>query len=236
MPLRTSQNESDELRKLDLFSDMEDAHFEALMRGAYVQNFPPAIELVSEGEPSDFLHVVLEGSVELFAGWNGRETTMATVRPVSTFILAASIKDAPYLMSARTVEKSRIILLPSSDVRTIFDKDQAFARAVVTELAQCYRHVVKNTKNLKLRTSLERLANFLIRQSEVSADPKGFDLPIEKRRLASYLGMTPENLSRAIKALHPYGVTVTGQHVSIPDDQDLRRLARPTPLIDDPRH
>ena len=236
MPLRTSQNESDELRKLDLFSDMEDAHFEALMRGAYVQNFPPAIELIHEGEPSDFLHVVLEGSVELFAGWNGRETTMATVRPVSTFILAASIKGAPYLMSARTVEKSRIILLPSSDVRTIFDEDQAFARAVVTELAQCYRHVVKNTKNLKLRTSLERLANYLIRQSEVSAEPTAFDLPIEKRRLASYLGMTPENLSRAIKSLHPYGVTVTGQHVSIPDDRDLRRLARPTPLIDDPSH
>ena len=236
MPLRTTRNESEDLRRLDLFANMQDAHFEALMRGAYVQNFPPAIELITEGEPSDFLHVLLEGSVELFAGWNGRETTMATVRPVSTFILAASIKDAPYLMSARTIEKSRIILLPSSDVRDVFSADTEFARSVVTELAQCYRRVIKNTKNLKLRTSLERLANYLLRQGALSGDPAGFDLPMEKRRLASYLGMTPENLSRAIKALHPYGVTVTGQHVSIPDDRDLRRLARPTPLIDDSSH
>ncbi|BBU57191.1 transcriptional regulator [Mameliella alba] len=236
MPLRTSQNESSELRKLDLFSDMEDAHFETLMRGAYVQNFPPAIELISEGEPSDFLHVVIEGSVELFAGWSTRETTMATVRPVSTFILAATIKDAPYLMSARTLEKSRIVLLPSSDVRAVFDQDQEFARAVVTELAQCYRHVVKHSKNLKLRTSLERLANYLIRCAETSKDPTLFDLPIEKRRLASFLGMTPENLSRAIKALKEYGVVINGQSVGIADDTDLRRLAKPTPLIDDPSH
>lgn len=236
MPLRTNQNESTELRRLDLFANMQDEHFEALMRGAYVQNFPPAIELIHEGEPSDFLHVVLEGSVELFAGWSTRETTMATVRPVSTFILAATIKDAPYLMSARTLEKSRIILLPSSDVREIFDTDPAFARSVVTELAQCYRHVVKHTKNLKLRTSLERLANYLVRCNDVSDSADGFDLPIEKRRLASYLGMTPENLSRAIKALQQYGVAISGQRVSIPDDTALRQLAKPTPLIDDPSH
>ncbi|MDV4145854.1 cyclic nucleotide-binding domain-containing protein [Shimia sp. FJ5] len=236
MPLRTSQNESDELRKLDLFADMQEAQFDALMRGAYVQNFPPTIELITEGEPSDFLHVVLEGSVELFAGWNGRETTMATVRPVSTFILAATIKDAPYLMSARTLEKSRLILLPSSDVREVFDADPVFARNVVTELAQCYRHVVKHSKNLKLRTSLERFANYLIHQQSKSGVSNEFDLPIEKRRLASYLGMTPENLSRAIKSLQQYGVKIDGQHVTIKNDTDLRRLAKPSQLIDDPNH
>ncbi|WP_299670684.1 cyclic nucleotide-binding domain-containing protein [uncultured Roseobacter sp.] len=137
---------------------MEEAHFQALMRGSYVQNFPPQIELIEEGDPSDFLHIVLSGSVELFSSWNRQETSMATVRPVSTFILAATIRDAPYLMSARTLEKSRIALIPSQDVRGVFDIDAKFARAIVAELAQCYRSVVKNTKDLKLRTSLERLA------------------------------------------------------------------------------
>jgi len=148
-----------DIRKLDLFSQMADAHFTALMRGAYVQNFPAQIELITEGEPSDFLHIVLSGSVDLFSAWNGRDTSMATVRPISTFILAATIKDAPYLMSARTLEKSRIALIPSQDVRAIFDADSDFARAIVTELAQCYRSVIKAQKDLKLRTSLERLAN-----------------------------------------------------------------------------
>ncbi|WP_323780948.1 cyclic nucleotide-binding domain-containing protein [Thalassovita sp.] len=222
-----------DIRRLDLFSDMTPEHFQTLMRGAYVQNFPPQIELITEGEPSDFLHVVLSGSVDLFSAWNGRDTSMATVRPISTFILAATIKNAPYLMSARTLEKSRIVLIPSQDVRAIFDVDGGFARAMVTELAQCYRSVIKSQKDLKLRTSLERLANYLLRQQRHAGDAAAFDLAFEKRRLASILGMTPENLSRAFKGLQPYGVTVDGTRISIGDQADLERFAKPNSLIDD---
>ena len=56
---------------------------------------------------------------------------------------------------------------------------------------------------------------------------------MEKRRLASFLGMTPENLSRAFKGLEPYGVKVTGNHIQITDADDLERFAKPSPLIDD---
>ncbi len=221
-----------EVRDLALFADMDQANFEALMRISYVQNFPPRIDLITEGEPPDFLHVVVSGTVDLFSSWNGRETSLATVRPVSTFILAATIKDAPYLMSARTLEKSRIILLPSEDVRQVFEKDGAFARAIVAELSQCYRAVVKNTKDLKLRTSLERLANYLLRQMG-RAESNAFGLTMEKRRLASFLGMTPENLSRAFKGLEPYGVRVDGNYVKITETEGLKRFAKPSPLIDD---
>jgi CRP/FNR family transcriptional regulator, transcriptional activator FtrB len=214
---------------------MEDGNFDELVRGAYIQNFPSQIELIAEGEPSDFLHVVVEGTVELFASWNGRDTSLAMVRPIGTFILAATIRDATYLMSARTLQKSRIVLIPSEDVRSIFEKDAGFARAVVTELAQCYRAVIRNTKNLKLRTSIERLANYLVRKQKEAGGAMSFLLEIEKRRLASYLGMTPENLSRAIKSLQAYGVTVDGSQVTITDLQVVLGLAKPTLLIDDPR-
>lgn len=222
-----------DVRSLHLFHDMADESFTALMRGAYVQNFPPQIELITEGDPSDFLHIVLSGTVDLFSQWNGRETSMATVRPISTFILAATIRDAPYLMSARTLEKSRIALIPSQDVRAVFDADGAFARAIVTELAQCYRSVIKAQKDLKLRTSLERLANYLLRQQKNAGGGEDFILDYEKRRVASVLGMTPENLSRAFKGLQPYGVTVSGTRIRITDRADLERFAKPNRLIDD---
>lgn len=223
----------DNLRSLPLFAGMEDRHFDALMRASYVQNFPPQIDLIAEGEPADFLHVVLTGSVELYAGWNGRESSMAVVRPISTFILAATIREAPYLMSARTLEKSRIALIPSQDVREIFDRDGGFARAVVTELAQCYRSVVKSAKDLKLRSSLERLANYLLREQRRVGGSPSFDLPFDKKRLASLLGMTPENLSRAFKTLQNYNIGVDGARITIRDQADIERFAKPTSLIDD---
>ncbi len=221
-----------DIRNLALFANMDLKHFEAIMRGAYVQNFPPRIVLAHEEEPPDFLHVVLSGSVDLYSSWNGRETSMATVRPVSTFILAATVRDLPYLMSARTLEKSRIALIPSQDVRKVFAADAAFAQAIVSELAQCYRSVVKNTKDLKLRTSLERLANYLLRQQKRTGAAE-FVLTMEKRRLASFLGMTPENLSRAFRGLEPYSVKVSGTRITISNPEDLIRFAKPNPLIDD---
>ncbi|WP_430514457.1 helix-turn-helix domain-containing protein [Pannonibacter phragmitetus] len=224
----------DEIRQLDLFRGMRDDSFEALMRGAYVHSFPPLVEMIREGEMSDFLHVVMDGSVELFASWGGKDTTLNIVRPVSTFILAATIRSAPYLMSARTLERSRIVMLPSEDVLKVFDDDTGFARAVVVELATCFRHSIKHTKTLKLRTSLERLANYVLQESMGRNGVDAFSLNIEKRKLASLLGMTPENLSRAIKALTEHGVLIEGSRVVIEDMPGLTRFARPTPLIDDP--
>ena len=229
------ESEKHHIRSLNVFSQMADSHFDRLTCGAYVQNFPPMIDLIAEGDQSDFLHILLSGSVELYSSWNGRETTMSTVWPVSTFILAATIKDAPYLMSARTLEKSRVVLLPSSDVRETFDADPDFARAIVTELAQCYRSVVRNTKDLKLRSSVERLANYLLRQQKRANGAAVFTLHTEKRRLASSLGMTPENMSRAFKNLRAYGVQVDGNRVTITDQSDLEQFAKPSPLIDDYR-
>lgn len=228
------EREYQAIRQLHLFETMAEDNFTTLMRGAFVQTFPPHVELITEGEPSDFLHVVLSGSVDLFAAWNERNTSMATVRPVSTFILAATINGAPYLMSARTLEKSRIALIPSQEVRAIFDLDSGFARAIVTDLAQCYRSVIKAQKDLKLRTSTERVANYLLRAQAQASGRDDFDLDFEKRRLASVLGMTPEHLSRAFKGLQSHGVTAQGSRIQITDRTKLERYARPNPLIDGP--
>lgn len=214
---------------------MAEHSFSALVRGAYVQDFPPQVDLIVEGDRCDFLHIVIDGSVELLAEWNDRETTLTILRSGATFILAAAIRDAPNLMSARTLEKSRVIMLPAEDVRAVFQKDPEFARAVVMELAYCYRGVVKGVKNLKLRTSIERLANYLLKWQKKTGGSNSFTLDIEKRRLASILGMTPENLSRAIKTLRPYGVEINGKIITITNADDLNKLAKPTPLIDDPR-
>ena len=223
------------IRSLELFREMSDESFAELVRGAYVQNFPPNMELIVEGDPCDFLHIVVDGSVELFANWNERETAMTILREGATFILAAAIRDAPNLMSARTLERSRIIMIPAEDVRQVFFQDHDFARAIVQELAYCYRGAIKGVKGLKLRTSIERLANYLLKLQKKMGGGNNFELPIEKRRLASVLGMTPENLSRAIKALRPYGVLIEGQNIEVTKLDDLKGLAKPTPLIDDPR-
>ena len=227
-------DDQDDIRRLALFSDMAAENFEELMQAAFLQRFPAQVRLIEEGDPADFLHVVVEGCVELFAAANGRETTMDLVCPVTTFILAAVMKDAVYLMSARTTDKSRILMIPSANIRAVFERDAAFARAMVVELASCYRKVVKGLKNQKLRSAVERLANYLLAAERDQGGGGTITLATDKRTLAAFLGMTPENLSRAFNTLRPYGVEVDGRDIRLERGPALANLARPTPLIDDP--
>ena len=160
---------------------------------------------------------------------------MALVRPVSTFILAAALKDAQFLMSARTTHKSHVLMIPAESIRIMFAVDPAFARSMVMELATCYRGVVKSLKDHKLRAGAERLANYVIRGHQELAEDGAFRLDIDKRTLASLLGMTPENLSRAFATLKSYGVRVEGRKIAVDDIGSLHELAQPSTLIDD-RH
>jgi CRP/FNR family transcriptional activator FtrB len=190
------------------------------------------VQLIREGEPADFLHVVIEGMVALSASSASKEATLGIVRPVSTFILAAVITDKPYLKAARTLEPSLILMLPAEKVREIFAQDAAFARAVVDELSQRYRDVVRELRNQTLRNSLERLAAWIIRREAIDGGRGRVTIPYDKRTLASRLGMTPENLSRNFQLLIEHGAHVDGRDITVTDRAKLAALARPDPLTD----
>ena len=77
------------IRALPLFRDMTETNFDELVSAAFLQRFPQHVTLINEGSMPDFLHIVVEGSVELYGIHDRHETTLDIVRPVSTFILAA---------------------------------------------------------------------------------------------------------------------------------------------------
>ena len=221
-----------EVRKRELFRSMSDEGFARLMHAAFLQTFPAQVQLITEGDHADFLFVLVEGGAELYARTGSRETTMAMIHPVGTFILAAVIKDAVNLMSARTVEKSRILMIAAQNIRALFEEDVGCARAIVMELATCYRAVVKAQKNLKLRSSVERLANRLLKFHHGQGETGQLVLPYDKKTLASLLNMTPGEPVARFAALKPYGVDVDNNRVRLGDLAALTKLAKPNPLID----
>lgn len=226
--------EMEEMRRLPLFAGVDPFHTEAVLSASFLQRFPVAVELAREGDPADFLHVLVDGQVEIFSAYRDRETTVSVLGPGHSFIVAAVILDKVYLKSARTLSPARVLLIPATAVRRAFAADAAFARALAQELAYAYRGIVKELKNQKLRTSIERLANWLlVRYVETGAQGR-FTLPFGKKILASHLGMAPEVLSRSFASLVPYKVAVRGSTVEIHDPSALRQLAKPTRTIDDP--
>lgn len=68
----------------------------------------------------------------------------------------------------------------------------------------------------------------------VAAKFSAATLQVVKRLLASYLGMTPKNLSRNLRMLEAYGVKIAGACVAITDWDKLAALAQQDRLIDGP--
>ncbi len=222
----------DLVRDLPLFRGMTAGHFDTLLSAALLQKFPEHTTLIQEGDLPDFLHVLVEGTIELFAGWDGHETTIDIIRPVTTFILAAVIRDEVYLKSARTLNSARILMIPAQAVRDVFGRDAAFARSIVNELAERYRSAVRVLKDQKLRTGIERLANWILEEDRQQGGHRQIELVHDKRTLSARLGMTPENLSRNLASLVVHGVTGSGRKIVISDYGALQRLAKSDPLID----
>lgn len=220
------------VRALPLFRDVAQAHFDELMCVAFLQQFPSHVTLTTEGELPDFLYIVLEGSIELYGSYKGRETTLDIIRPVTTLILAAVIRGEVNLNSARTLTSSQILMIPAETVRKVFSLDAAFACAVGNELAIHYRGIVRKLKDLKLRSGAERLANWILETDRQQGRLGHFMLTYDKKTLAARLGMTPENLSRNLADLRSHGVAGRGREIVITDRKALRRRAEPDPLID----
>lgn len=227
--------ERSEIAGLPLFADMDEAARERIFAASFLQVFPAQLTLFELGQRADFLHVLVDGLVELYASNAERDTTMALIEPVRSFILAAVITDQPYLMAARTLGPSRIMMIPAALLREVIQHDSALMLASMRELAMGYRGLVRTLTDMKLRQSTERLGNYLLLESRKLGGSDRLQLRGEKRLLASLLSMTPENLSRAFGALGKHGAIVVGANVIIEDRAALEAFARPDPFFDDDR-
>ena len=232
-------HELEQLKSLPLFSEMGEESLASLLDAALLQQFPTGVVLIHEGDHADFLHVLVEGLVEIFTEQNGGEWGISLVHPVSTFILAAVVGDQPYLNSARTLAESRVLLIPAQRVRDIFDRDFAFARIVAGGedrfvVLDTYRSSVKKLKGYMARSSVERLANWILAEAQKDGAQGNIVVPFDRGTLASHIGTTRENLSRSLALLTEHGVRIRGREIVIDRREQLEAFARPQRFIDDP--
>jgi len=227
--------EIDLIRHLPLFAEVPPDQLPELLASALLQRFPRDTQLFQQGDQPDFLHILVEGTVELFAvSADGRETVIEILTPVDSFILAAVLLDTPYLMGAKVLEPARILMLPAQRLRAEIARRPGLALTMLASMAGQFRTMVKQIKDMKLRTGTQRLAAYLLRlHGHGAAADGGITLPVSKRVLAARLAMAPENLSRAFATLREHGVAVRGNTIFLSDIPGLEAYCMLDALIDD---
>ena len=193
--MKLTEIDASKVRLVHLFSDLSDLHFHRLLRSASLRDFAPQIVLFREGDRPTVLYTLIEGSVELFSEHHEKWCTIAVIRSIKPCVLASIVEDRN-AMSARTLEHSQFLLVPAKMIYELIETDVGFANAAAHELAGECHEAIGNFKNYRLRTTIERLAHWMLRSDKNAGGSGRFVMPCDKRILASYLGMAPESLSR----------------------------------------
>lgn len=220
---------------LPLFARLPAASRAELLRNSILHAAPGGTILFEQGEMPAFQHVVLAGAVHLLGrSSGGREVLIETVEPPDLVIPAAVAMATPYLLRARVPMPSRLLLIRADIFRRTALNEPWLAQAVIGSLAGQFRRFARQIKNLKLRSSTDRVGCYLLCLSRRQATPDRAVLPYEKNVIASELGMTRESFSRALAALQLHSITVHDDLILIRDPDRLAEVCGLDPLIDDP--
>lgn len=220
--------------ELPILRGLSDDRRREIMESTLLHTVPAGSVLFEQGDIPNFQIVVMSGSAQLFGrSSEGKEVLVEVVAPPDLIIPAAVVTGAPYLMQARVPEPSTFLLIQARIFREIVAADPVLANAVIGSLATQFRRMVRQIKNLKLRSASQRVGCYVLSLSGRQGTPEKAVLPYEKNLIASELGITRESFSRALSGLEKHGARIDGQTVWIDDAARLAEECVPDPLIDD---
>ena len=158
-------------------------------------SFARNMEVYGEEEPADYLYKVISGAVRTYKVLiDGRRQIGAFYLPGDIFGLETGEE---HTFSAEAVVDSRVLVIKRSVVLSLAAWDTDMARQLWTltgrELQRTQNHVL-----LLIKTAPQRVASFLLEMAERIQDSDEVELPMSRRDIADYLGLTIETVSRML--------------------------------------
>jgi CRP-like cAMP-binding protein len=214
------------VRRLPLLANLEPARLADLLADAQVREAGRGTVLFLQGDPADRFYVVLDGWVRLYRETpDGAEITIALFTRGESFAEAAMLASGRFPVCAQVAEPARLLTVPASSFLGALAADKRLCLNMMASMARRLQGFVRQIEALSRRSTVQRLAAFLVKLGEGKSSPVTLALPLDKTLVAARLGMQPETLSRAFAKLRRLGVETAGAEVRIADLEALRALA-----------
>lgn len=212
------------LNRVPLFAGLELGSLAGLLAEASIRHFAGPALLFAEGDPAKQFYVVLDGWVRLYRQTtDGRESVIALFARGDAFAEAVMFLGGTFPVSGAVVDEARLLVIPAEPFRRALEGDNELCFKMMASMAVHLHRLVGQVEQLTMRSSTERLAQFLLKLAGSGADSAIVYLPYDKGLIAARLGMQPETLSRALAKLRALGVETTGRRVTIRNFEALRR-------------
>jgi len=160
-------------------------------------------EIFGQAEPAEFIYQVVEGAVrshKLLS--DGRRQIGAFHLPGDIFGLE---NGKVHRFTAEAIVDTMVRLIKRHSLERVAKNDPAMIRSLLHMTTHNLQHVENHLLLLGRQSARERVAAFLLEMNGRLRSAGAMALPMSRRDIADYLGLTIETVSRAISAYQRKG-------------------------------
>ena len=191
------------------FASLDEAGLKALAPNGAVRALPKSTVVVSEGDVTDSLYVVLSGRVKVFVtDEQGKEVVIATIG-AGDYFGELVLDGGPRSASIMTLEPARFFVIPHADVEKMLSSRPEFARDLIHKLIGKVRSLTSRVRDLAMKDVYARLVRFLEENSVQAGDARVVEERLTQADIAARIGGSREMVSRILRDL------VAGNYVSV---------------------
>ncbi|MDH6257483.1 helix-turn-helix domain-containing protein [Bradyrhizobium sp. BR13661] len=156
-------------------------------------------EIFGEGEEAEYVYQITSGTVRTYKLlMDGRRQINAFHVPGDMF----GFENGPtHRFTADAVVQTDVRIIKRSSLLEALSGHEISTKALIGMVTQNLRHAESHMLLLGRKTSLEKVSAFLVEMDERLGHPDRLTLPMSRRDIADYLGLTLETVSRTLSIL-----------------------------------
>ena len=184
---------------------LSDADLMAVGSHGIARSYPKNTIIVTEGDRTDSLYVILEGRVKVFVSDDSGNEVLLLTQGAGEYFGELVLDEGPRSASIMTLEPSRFLVVPKTDFRDFVMHNPAFALSLIEKLIGRVRSLTASVKSLALMDVYGRVARLLLELAEDKGGQLAISQRLTQQDIASRIGASREMVSRILKDLSTGG-------------------------------
>jgi CRP-like cAMP-binding protein len=211
-----------------VFSYLDDASIQELCNNKEEYNFQKGEIINHEGEKISDFKYLKSGLVKLFRRtFTGEEQVITITRPFEFVSNMSIFSEERYKYSVSAVEDSVVCVVKLDFIKSLFVKNGSFALGLMSRISKINDKIITQTLDIRQKNLIGRVAFVLLYFTNEIYKTRVFDLPVSRKEIADYIGMSTANVIRTISDFKKDGIIkVFGKTIEIVDINKLEILSK----------
>jgi len=207
-----------------IFNHLDETQMLEVMKVTKSVKFNKGGFIYKAGDKSDSLHIVSRGRVKIYRlSENGKEQLLRILNPGDFTGELALFSESTHEAFAQAIEETNCCTVKRDDLQALLVKYPSISLKLLSEFSNRLGSSEKQTTRFATESVETRLALFLSECLDSRNPDNIITLPMSKKDLASYLGTTPETVSRKLHDFEIEGFIkqIGGRKIKITDPDGL---------------